>query len=63
MLPNGIKLLWRNAAERLPDLNDLAETLIPSENVVEFDTNVALHRFQGDASPQVVVRRVISAEL
>lgn len=57
VLPNGVKVLWWNAAERLPDLRELAESPVPGENTVEFDVDLSVNRFLGDESPQAVVRQ------
>jgi len=59
VLPNGLKLLWWNAAEHLPELRELAESPIPGENIVEFDADLSINRFMGEESPQAVVERAI----
>lgn len=58
ILPNGMKMLWWNAADRLQDLKDRAESPIPGENIVEFDVDLSVNQFLGDESPQAIVQRV-----
>src|SRR6218665_1182709 len=57
IMPNGMKLLWWNAATYLSDLKDLAESPTPGESIVEFDVDLSVNQFLGDQSPQAIIQQ------
>lgn len=59
VLPSGMKLLWWKAAEQLPDLQEIAESIVPGQSIVEFDVDLSLNQFMGDESPQAVVEQLV----
>jgi single-stranded-DNA-specific exonuclease len=59
VLPIGMKVLWWNAAERLPDLRDLAESPIPGDSIVRLRVTLSINVFRGMESVQAVVDRII----
>lgn len=62
VLPIGMKVLWWNAADRLPDLRDLAESPIPGESTVRMRVTLSINVFRGIESVQAVVDRIIEPE-
>lgn len=61
-LPTGMKLLWWNAAENLPDLTELAQSPMPGASIVSFDVEISINRFLGEESPQATVTRAYLPE-
>lgn len=59
VLPIGMKVLWWNAADRLLDLRDLAQSPIPGESTIRMRVTLSINVFRGMESVQAVVDRVI----
>lgn len=62
VLPIGMKVLWWNAADRLPDLKERAESPIPGESTLRMRVTLSINVFRGMESVQAVVDRVIESE-
>jgi single-stranded-DNA-specific exonuclease len=59
VLPIGMKMLWWNAADRLHDLRELAESPIPGESIVRMRVKFSINVFRGNESVQAVIERMV----
>lgn len=59
VLPTGLKLLWWNSAEMLPELRELQESPIPGESVIRLKVVFSLNRFMGNVSVQAMVNAMV----
>lgn len=59
VLPIGVKVLWWNAADRLQDLQELAESPIPGESNIRLRVTLSINTFRGLESVQAVVDEMI----
>lgn len=59
ILPSGMKLLWWNEADRLADLEDMAESPIPGEASIRFTADLSTNTFMGNTSLQATIAGVI----
>lgn len=61
ILPIGMKMLWWNSADRLSDLNELAESPIPGESIVRMRVKLSINVFRGNESVQAIIDRMIES--
>lgn len=59
ILPIGMKVLWWNAADRLPELQELAESPIPGESSVRVRVRLSINEFRGNQAAQAVVESLV----
>jgi len=59
VLPIGMKVLWWNAADKLPDLKEIAESPVPGESIVRLRVTLSINVFRGHESVQAVVDRLV----
>lgn len=55
VLSSGVKLLWWNAAERLRELQELADSPMPGAAVVSFLATFSLNNFMGETTVQATI--------
>lgn len=61
ILPIGMKVLWWNAADRLPEFKELAESPIPGESNLRVRARLSINVFRGNESVQAVVESIVEA--
>jgi len=59
VLPIGMKVLWWNAADKLQDLQELAQSPIPGESLARLRVKLSVNVFRGMESVQAVVERMV----
>lgn len=56
---NGLKCLWWNQADRLLDLKERADSLLPDERNIRLRVTFSMNNFRGNVSVQAVVSNVV----
>lgn len=56
---NGLKCLWWNEADRLLDLKERADSLLPDERNIRLRVTFSMNNFRGNVSVQAVVSGVV----
>jgi single-stranded-DNA-specific exonuclease len=63
ILPIGMKVLWWNSADRLHDLQEMAESPIPGESIVRMRVRLSINSFRGNESVQAIVDRLVETRI
>lgn len=60
--PNGLKVLWWNQAERIPDLEEIADNYLPGKSIARFRVDFSINDFMGNISVQAQVTEFIEPD-